>query len=130
MAVEAGLALAFFGAAVAGHCTELDRAPQDIFVQPCPARREPAQCFASIGAVRIEADALDELRHAPLRKAGIGARDAGLGAGEGFLDEADERFIGLAWRDWVGRHHFTGQHRVLQYGDCPYDSAQRRRGTA
>jgi phage-related minor tail protein len=87
---------AFFGTEAASLSAGSDHVAHHLLVGACPSTGDRARRRTNIGAVEIEPDALGELLHVALAKAGVGAGDADLRAIETLLDTFDEGVVDAA----------------------------------
>ncbi len=95
--VHFGVARTFLGAEFAGGRARLDHLAQQILIRPGATGSQTSRHLAYVGAIHVEPDALPELIDHLLGQAGVGARDAGLGAGVTFVDAANEGVVHAAF---------------------------------
>ena len=114
--VFACMALAFFRTASACEVAKLEGHSQHRFVAACTSSCECAGGGTHICAVKIEPDALPEFLNHVLRKASIGAADAGLCAFKTLFDTAYERLAHVAAHVRVSGYHVAGFHVHLHLG--------------
>jgi hypothetical protein len=107
MFMLAGVALAFLGTEPAGGFAGLKDRDDGGFVAARPTSAEITGRDADVCAVEIEANALPQVLHHFLGKAGICAGNAGLGASITFLDASDQGVIGIALDARVGGDHLA-----------------------
>jgi hypothetical protein len=76
-------------------------------------RGETSGRLADIGAIKIEANTLAQLRHHVFAQTGIGASCTRLGAVKALFDAAYERGVAEIAGLRVGYSHFLGVHKIL-----------------
>jgi hypothetical protein len=105
--------LALVAASTADHDACLDRRAYDAQVGLGLPGHDSAHRIADIGAVEVEPDAPNQLRHARLPEAGVGAARAGGGTAEALVDTTKDEIAVEADRPWMPLDDVSNRHIVL-----------------
>jgi hypothetical protein len=110
MVMMGGMVPTFLGAEPTGFAARFQHAADRLRIGSGTARDDLAGRSADIGTVEVETDALSKFRNAAFTDAGIGTRQACLGAGETFLDADEQRLANAALHMRMGTEHLLNQH--------------------
>jgi len=108
--VHARVPLTFLAADLARDGARIEHLSKELLVRTGAPRSQRPGRRADIGAVQIEPDALAQLLHLVLGKAGVRAGNAGLRARVTFLDATDQCIVHVSANSPVRTDHFADLH--------------------
>jgi hypothetical protein len=108
--VVLGVPLTLLATCATGRRTGLNRCAEHADIGRGLAGEDAARRVAGVSAIKVEANAADQLPHVVLAETGVGAAGAGGGTVEALVDAAQERVAIKARRLWMRVDHLLNCH--------------------